>query len=293
MRKLLLIISLFSFLFSSGQTPMSKLLRKHAVTSSYDADAQKYFDSLALDVSVTTAQKGYINTFILSMKTSGVWAINQAIYLPIWNNASANKWNLKDLRNLDAAFRLTFNSITTDTGGITGNGTSSYTDSHFTPLTDFASVNDASISLYLNLHSATLYNQDMGVADDLSSTNGMNIVRAYPSPLGTDYYRNNSTNYGAYSPGGGTTDTGYIINTRSGASAWNIYEDGASVYSGTEASTGRSTYSIWLNAINKGTDFGYSMRRWCFATIGTNKTATDAANEYQSVLTLLTAFGIN
>jgi len=252
-------------------------------------DAAAYFAVLASDVSVTDSQKVHIDSFFVQIKRYGLWTINQAIYLPIWNNASANKWNLKDVRDLDAAYRLTFNSITPSTGGVTGNGTSSYTDTHFTPSASFASVNDASISLYLNLHDGVhTTNQDMGAGDDGSSTNAIQIIMAYSG--NTDYYRNNSSNYASASS---QPDTGYVINTRSGATAWNIYRDGANEYSGTEASTGRSTYSIWLNASHLGASPVYSYKRWCFATIGTNKTATDAENEYQSVLTLLTAFGIN
>ena len=72
----------------------------------YDVDAQKFIDSSGLS---DTTQKIAINNFVKQLKDSSLWTKFVAVYPMVGGTATTTKWNLKDPRNLDAAYRLTFN----------------------------------------------------------------------------------------------------------------------------------------------------------------------------------------
>ncbi len=77
----------------------------------YDADAQAFFNALEADaspVTLNTSQKDSINTLVEALKSASIWTKIKAIYPMIGGVASSHKYNLKDPRDLDAAFRLTF-----------------------------------------------------------------------------------------------------------------------------------------------------------------------------------------
>jgi hypothetical protein len=53
-------------------------------------------------------QKSAVNTLVTSLKEYSVWTKLNAIYPFVGGTATTHKWNLKDPRDLDAAYRLEF-----------------------------------------------------------------------------------------------------------------------------------------------------------------------------------------
>ena len=51
-------------------------------------------------------QAAAINTLVIRMKADGIWTKMKAIYPFVGGSAASHKWNLKDPRDLDAAYRL-------------------------------------------------------------------------------------------------------------------------------------------------------------------------------------------
>ena len=95
---------------------------------SFDADALAYINAVPITV---IAQKNAVNTLVLDLKTYGLWSKVKAFYPAFLTTASENKWNLKDPRDLDAAYRLTFfGGFTHSSNGILGNGTTAYAYTH-------------------------------------------------------------------------------------------------------------------------------------------------------------------
>lgn len=280
MKKLIFIFFLFSVAYA--QRPIVNGWR-HA----YDADAQAYFTKLELDVTVTSAQKGYINTFIVAAKANGYWSLKNAIYLPIWANASADKWNLKDLRDLDAAFRLTFTGTQSHTSsGIDPDGSSGYANTFLTP-SGTLSLNSSTISIYVNESGLTGNYGEMGVGNS-DDADAIYIILNYG---GFGYYRNNSTAYADVST---SATSGYYQNVRTSSTTMDIYRNGSSILSGSVSSTALNSGAIHIGRYHRVSGSSiYSARRWAFATIGSGLTSTQASDEYNDVLTLLTAFGIN
>jgi hypothetical protein len=77
-------------------------------------------------------QKSAVNTLVTSLKGYSIWTKLNAIYPFVGGTASTHKWNLKDPRDLDAAYRLSFSGGWTHNGnGITGNGTDAYGETYY------------------------------------------------------------------------------------------------------------------------------------------------------------------
>lgn len=88
-----------------------------------------------------------INTLVLNAKENGWWDLLDAAYPFIGGTSSTHKWNLKDPRDLDAAYRLTFTGGFTHSGtGCKGNGTDAWANPYIvgTDLDD----NSAHLSFY-------------------------------------------------------------------------------------------------------------------------------------------------
>ena len=71
----------------------------------YDPDAQAFFDAAGI---VDTTQKLAVNQLVINLKLTGIWVKMFAIYPFVGGSSTTHKWNLKDPRDLDVAFRLTF-----------------------------------------------------------------------------------------------------------------------------------------------------------------------------------------
>lgn len=71
----------------------------------YDTDAKKFIDNSGINDST---QKTAINNFVIQLKQASLWTKFKAIYPMVGGTAITTKWNLKDSRDLDIAYRLTF-----------------------------------------------------------------------------------------------------------------------------------------------------------------------------------------
>jgi|688.fasta_scaffold332659_3 hypothetical protein len=94
----------------------------------YDADALSYINAVPI---TNVTQKNAVNSLVLDLKTYGLWSKVKAFYPAFLTTASENKWNLKDPRDLDVAYRLTFfGGFTHSSDGMLGNGTTAYAYTH-------------------------------------------------------------------------------------------------------------------------------------------------------------------
>jgi len=96
-------------------------------------------------------ERYYVNYIVTNLKESGVWDKSKAIYGMVGGTAAAHKWNWKDMRDLDAAFRLTFPSgiVSSKLYGAEFNGTSHYADTFLIPTTSFS---DSGRNISLGVH---------------------------------------------------------------------------------------------------------------------------------------------
>jgi hypothetical protein len=89
-----------------------------------DPDAQAFITAAAI---TNPTQQAAINTLVVDLKGYNVWTKMKALYPFVGSTASQHKWNLKDPRDLNAAFRLTFHGgVNHSSNGVQGNGTNGY-----------------------------------------------------------------------------------------------------------------------------------------------------------------------
>jgi hypothetical protein len=98
-------------------------------SASVDTDAQAFITAAGI---TDSTQKTAINTLVVGLKADGIWTKMQAIYPFVGGSASTHKWNLKDPRDLNVAYRLSFNGgWTHSSNGVTPNGINGYADTFF------------------------------------------------------------------------------------------------------------------------------------------------------------------
>lgn len=125
---------------SLGITPKSYF----SLAAANDADAQAFIDAAGI---TDATQKSAVNQLVLDLKSANIWTKMKAIYPILGGSASSHKWNLKDPRDLDAAFRLTFaTGWTHSSTGMTP--TNSYANTFLNPTAQLFGQNEGSYGLY-------------------------------------------------------------------------------------------------------------------------------------------------
>ncbi|MEP6949560.1 MAG: hypothetical protein ABI863_09820 [Ginsengibacter sp.] len=137
----------------------------------YDANAKRFIDSSGISDST---QKIAINNFVIQLKASSLWAGFLAIYPMVGGTATTTKWNLKDPRDMDAAYRLTFygNPSYANTGVLFPT-IADYADTHLADSSIGGFLN-ASISYYSRTQNA-ISGYDIGCTDGAVPYNELSV----------------------------------------------------------------------------------------------------------------------
>jgi len=97
--------------------------------SSFDPDAQAFITAAGI---TNSTQQNAINQLVLDLKSYSLWTEMNAIYPFVGGTATTHKYNLKDPRDLDAAYRLYFNGgWTHNSNGVSPNGINGYANTYF------------------------------------------------------------------------------------------------------------------------------------------------------------------
>ncbi len=141
--------------------------------ASFDSDAQAFFTAAGI---TDATQKSAVNTMVVALKAAGLWTKSKAIYPYVGGTATTHKYNLKDPRDLDAAYRIVwFGGITHNTNGVTFNGSTGYGDTKLNALTVFAG-NPCSMHSYVRTRSNTGMYMSAGSSNwDWSANNNINV----------------------------------------------------------------------------------------------------------------------
>lgn len=242
--------------------------------ASGDADAQAFITAASI---TDSTQQTAINTLVTDLKTDGIWTKMKAIYPIVGGTASSHKFNLKDPRDLDAAFRLSFSSGWTHSStGMVGNGTSTSSNPHFNPSVD-ASQNDAHASLYIRTD-----NDQSGV--DFGTSNFS--IQLYAGSLYTSLNASSYDSIGTY-PSDGHFSISRISSTQS-----KTYIDGSLVSTQVANSIAPNNYNALIGAWNDGnlTKFPTN-REYAFATLGEGLTDAEVSDLYTAIQAFQTTLG--
>jgi hypothetical protein len=102
------------------------ILARATSGTSFDSDAQAFITAAGI---TDPTQQNAINSLVVNLKTYSLWTSMKAIYPFVGGTSGTHKWNLKDPRDLDAAYRLVFNGGWTHAStGATPNGVNGWGD---------------------------------------------------------------------------------------------------------------------------------------------------------------------
>jgi len=267
-------------------------LRRRGVLNSYsgiDPDAEAFLLAASItDATITSA----IDNLVLSLKADSLWAKMIALYPFVGGTASTHKFNLKDPRDLDAAFRLTFfGSPTHSADGMQGNGSSQYARTHITPLSHF-SLNNASGFCYIN--------QSGNVGYDFASWGGalfgggffLTVYRSAGNPNSLITVNNVTSD----SLSAASTIEGFNGINRINSTQTQFNKNGT-INTFTRNSENRSRVQIYLMAFNDGgggnfeSPGAYSNRRYAFFSFGEGLDSIEQGNLKTIIDTFQTALG--
>lgn len=87
-----------------------------------DSDSSKIIEAVrSTGVVITEAMRLYVDYIVSNMKAIGTWDLCNAVYGFVGGTAASHKFNWKDLRDVDAAFRLVYSgAITHSATGVLG-----------------------------------------------------------------------------------------------------------------------------------------------------------------------------
>jgi hypothetical protein len=248
----------------------------------WDTDALAFVTAAAI---TDYTQQNAINNLVISLKGYSIWTKFKAIYPIVGGTASSHKFNLKDPRDLDVAFRLNFSTGWTHSStGMLPNGTSAFADTKLIPSTAiFGSNQNIHLSHYSRSNTAGGYEfgnslsgtgNSFGLIAKFSNNNIYAFFGAFNNilvPTGLGFAMANSTSAGVKA-----IKNGVVVRTGAVASV-NL------------ASFTRSTYLGADNRIGVAVDF--SSKQCAFASIGDGLTDTEAANFYTAVQAFQTTLG--
>lgn len=221
-------------------------------------------------------RKVVINNLIVSLKTAGVWAKLDVLYLFAAHDSQAALLNW--VSTSYNASTVNSPAFTTDRG-FQGNGSSSYLSSNFNPATASSPKfiqNSAHVSVW-NRSSNYTWGGDVG-------SSNVQLRPLYDSSF--TFYQVNSNSQTVMTPPT-TAGTKHQLARRSGASATAYFAQGSMQHSDTTSSSTPGNATI--NFLNYSTT--YSNHQLASGSIGASLTDTEIADFSNALQTYMTAVG--
>lgn len=252
-----------------------------------DPDAQAFITAAGI---TDATQQAAINTLVVDLKGYNIWAKMKAIYPMVGGTASSHRFNLKDPRDLDAAYRLVFNGgWTHDVNGAQPNGTNGYANTFYVP--NNSELTDFSFGYYGNTNeTATGARTQIGNYGD----NAVNVIIARWNASSmlldimwsgdvTSGITNNNESIGLHAATAIATNTQYM------------YKNGVLINSFTKTTPAAAhPYALFIGGLNvNGSPNFYSDTRHALSFIGARLDATDNDNFYTAVQAFQTTLSRN
>jgi len=256
------------------------ILARSASGGAVDPDAQAFITAAAI---TDPTQQSAINQLVVDLKGYSIWTKMKAIYPIVGGTASTHKFNLKDPRDLDAAFRLTYAvGWTHSSTGMTPNG-ATYADTKLATTGNIAQ-NSASMGVYSRTN--------------IANTGAHGIRPASITGLFELFERYTDNNFYCYlNDSGGFFGTSVLDSrgfNQGSRTASNVirYNRNTTTNTGITNSNATSTLKAYIGASNTGTGATfYNNREIAFFYIGDGLTNTEMQNYYTAVQAFQTTLG--
>jgi len=251
-----------------------------------DYDAARFIMAAGI---TNATQQSAVNTLVISLKAYGLWTKFRALYPFVGGTATTNKYNLKDPRDLDAAFRLVYFGTSTHTNGFNPNGTNGYADTFYIQTSNIT-FNDEHISVYSSSNNTPSQSDTV----DIGSIGGTNKSTIGLRATGGKNQFLSQMNNEVVSVAN-TDARGFFVATKTSAGVANLYKNGALSISGA-SNGGLSTLKAFIGTINLGGlpySAGYTNQNYTLVSFGSGLSATDIANFYTLVQAYQTTLSRN
>lgn len=253
----------------------------YGVATSYDPDAQAFITATGISGTNATG----INQLVLDLKAANIWTKMKAIY-PFVGGTSAftHKFNLKDSRDLDAAYRLVFSGGGTfSANGYQPNGINSFANTFFAP-----SINSSGINNFHNSYYSRTNTNLTQVESGCGSSDAQGTLLEIRTANLT-YIRINAGTTSSYAD---TDSLGFYLQSRILGNQQKGYKNSTLKVTGTVNSNTTPTQNFYIGAYNSnGTPFYYSSKQCAFASIGDGLTDAESLALYNAVQTFNTTLG--
>lgn len=220
-----------------------------------------------------STQQTAIKTLVNDLNGYGLWSKMKAIYPMVGGTATAHSYNLKDPRDLDAAFRLVFSGGGTHSAnGYQTNGVNAFAETYYNPSINLTDINSNHISIYSRTNNQGGY--------DIGGGTGSIIVDIEINSGNPSY----NWNMASYFSHNNSNSQGHYINTRTASNAFKLIKNGSTVLGSATGTAGATKPNITYH-ISKlaGVGVPFANRQYAFATIGEGLSDTEAANLYTSI----------
>jgi len=254
-----------------------------------DADATAFI--LAAGITDTT-QRQAICQLVKDLKTYGIWSKMKAIYPFCGSTATQHKYNLKDPRDLDAAFRLVFfGGGSHSSNGYLPNGVNSYADTKLNlslVLTNYSN----NLSYYSRTNNNPSIDFDMGVGTQLGNNSNSLFIKRSNDTAGYDTGNASSINRISFA---NSNSLGFYNGSITANNSRKYYKNGVNQISNTNVLTQLNpNANLFIGAYNEydlvRANY-YGSKQCAFASIGDGLTDTEAANLYTAVQAYQTTLG--
>jgi hypothetical protein len=229
------------------------------------------------------------NNFVYSLIGNGLWDKMDAVY-PFLGGTTAitHKWNLKNVIDTDAAFRIAWSGAGftfTEAGGKSSGAAGTFGNTFYTPSINQANTSSVHLSAYINVAPTVNSTAVMGVSGNLAASLAFQIVRASVGSLGATINARNGTDFIT----SGVATAGFYNGVRPASNSTILYRNGISVASNAGGVVSVPTSSVYL--FNRNANLLASNAGICFASLGSALTARESLVFYNLVQAFQTSLG--
>lgn len=299
MKRVILILVLFIFSLGFSQHEMLLIASKAQYDNEgqNDTDAQAFINAVESHGSLTQTTKDAINDLVVGLKTQSLWDKIHFAYPLVGSNAEMMKYNLKDPRNLDEAFRLSWlgsGGTFSTANGFAGQGTR-YADTNYIPYEESV-PDDMHMSVYAG-SSPTRNSAEIAFGSRSGSDDRFSFELAYnTSSYAFDVYECCAPP-GRIGGNNGGNPLGYWIATRSSPTNFKVFRDGVELGHNTgdrgtnDISSEELAFNTWNDDGSFRTGSTIGTFDWRFCSVGSSLTDTEATNLLNAVQTFQEALG--
>ena len=270
-------------ILSYGQVGWRSVVAAPSGCGYADTDVCNFITAAAI---TDNTQQSAINTLVTDLKSANIWTKMKAIYPFVGGSASSHKFNLKDPRDLNAAFRLTFyGGGAHSSNGYQLNGSNSWGDANLVP-SGVLTNNNLSIGFYSRTNRAGANRVAIGSFDSSNNSSLMIFPR----------YSDNKAYFGLsdYSNGSKpsvTSTLGFFQGARNNSSTQTLCNINGTNYSFTYNSISLPTTPFYVGSIGYFPATYVDSLELAFAYVGDNLSSTDLSNYYTAVQAYQTSLG--